>query len=60
MGSAGIRLCDIETRESDNNWLIRKVAMTGSGVPYLDGMMLMNVLDSMFRVELLEHSTQGK
>jgi len=34
--------------------------MTGFGVPHLDGMMLMNVLDSMFRVELLGYSTQGK
>jgi hypothetical protein len=40
--------------------LIRKVAMTGSGVPHFDGMMLMNVLDSMFRFELLGRSTQGK
>jgi len=34
--------------------------MTGSGVPHLDGMMLMNMLGAMFRVELLGHSTQGK
>lgn len=60
MGSAGIRLCDIGARERDNNYLIRKVVMTGSGIQHLEGMMLINVLDSTFRVELLGHSKQGK